>query len=261
MFVLILAILGLSVGSFLNVCIFRIPKEESVVFPASHCQSCQKPLQWFDNIPVISFIMLRGKCRYCSTKISWQYTFVEMLSALLFIMFYLVFGFSVKGYVYLALSLVFIVVTFIDIRHQIIPDVFTLPGIVLGVLVSGVFPTLHHNVFWWEGLQSSALGLLIGGGVLYIAGMIAEFILKKEAMGGGDVKFLAMIGAFCGWQAVLWTVFSSSLIASLFGMYLRLKKGQELIPYGPYLAAGAFIYFFYGERIIRWYLGYVKYHP
>ncbi len=252
---LLIFVFGAMIGSFLNVCIIRVPKEESIVFPASHCVSCKKPIAWFDNVPLVSFLVLRGRCRHCKTTFSWQYFWVELLTACLFVVFYHVFDFTPKGVIYLALSLALLVESFIDMKYRIIPDGITLPGIVLGLVLSGVFPVLHGKTQWYEGLLAAFIGLLVGGGFLFLAGTIAEWALKKEAMGGGDVKLLAMIGTVIGWPGVLWTIFASSFIGSFVGVYQRLKQGDELIPYGPFLALGAFLYLFFGPAIILWYMG------
>jgi leader peptidase (prepilin peptidase) / N-methyltransferase len=171
----------------------------------------------------------------------------------LFVLFYHFFGPTVKGGVYLLLALALLVQGVIDLRHQIIPDEITLPGIVLGLVLSGFFPGLHEQTLWWKGLGMSFFGVLIGGGFLYAAGTLAEKIMKKEAMGGGDVKLLAMIGAFLGWKAILWTIFISSLLGSVAGVYLRLKRGEVYIPYGPYLGLAAFLFMFFGQSFIGWY--------
>ena len=245
---------GAIVGSFLNVCIFRLPKEESVVFPGSHCQLCNKPIAAWDNIPILSFFILKGCCRYCKTKISPQYPLVEFLSAIFFVLFYFYFGLTVKGVLYLLLTLALLTQTFIDFRHRIIPDAITLPGMVIGLIASAVFPSLHGKSLWWSGLLSSVIGLLVGGGFFYITGMLTEMILKKEAIGGGDIKLIAMIGALLGLAGVAWTIFFSSILGSVAGIYARIKHGDEHIPYGPYIAVGAFFYLFFGERIISWYI-------
>ncbi len=253
MFSLIAFLFGSMVGSFLNVCIFRLPKEESIVFPASHCTSCSKTIVWFDNIPVLSFVVLGAKCRNCHAKISWQYPLIEIVSAVLFVIFYRTFGLTPKGFLYLYLSLVLLVQSLIDMRYRIIPDLLTLPTIVIGLIVSAFFPEIHGQSSHFTGFLQSLLGVFVGGGFLYAAGTIGEWILKKEAMGGGDVKLLAAIGAVIGWRGVLWTIFVSSLIGTVGGLYLRFTKGEELIPFGPYLALGAFLYLFYGSSVIEWY--------
>jgi leader peptidase (prepilin peptidase) / N-methyltransferase len=252
---LIAFVAGAMIGSFLNVCIFRLPLGESIVFPASHCQACRTPIQWYDNIPILSYFILRAKCRYCRAKFSPQYLFVEILTAVLFVVFYRNFGLTAVGVIYLVLSLALLVESFIDFRHQIIPDSITLPGIVLGLILSGIFPELHGEQQIWPSLLKSLIGILVGGGSLYLVGTVAEWILKKEAMGGGDVKLLAMIGAFMGWQGVFWTVFAGSMLGAIIGIYLRWRKGQELIPFGPYLAVAAVTYLFFGHKVVVWYFG------
>lgn len=246
-------VFGAMVGSFLNVCIFRLPKNESIVFPASHCLLCKTPIAWHDNIPLVSFFLLKGRCRHCREKISAQYVVVEFLTACVFVLFYRVFGVSVQGMIYLGLTLSLLVETFIDLEHRIIPDEITLPGMLIGLGLSAFIPALHHQTSHWAGLLQSLFGLLIGGGFLYATGTLAEIILKKEAMGGGDVKLLAMIGAFLGWQGVLWTIFVSSVFGSIVGVYLRLRHGEEKIPFGPYLGLAAVLYLFFGQEMIASY--------
>ena len=253
-----LFLLGAVVGSFLNVCVFRIPKNESIIFPVSHCQRCLYPVNWRDNIPIVSFALLKGRCRHCNAPISSQYLWVEILCGALFILFYAVFGASVHGGVYLMLSLALLTESLIDWKHQIIPDGITLPGIVIGLAVSGLFPELHGESVWFRGFLSGGLGVLFGGGVLYAVGTISERIMKKETMGGGDVKLLAMIGAVLGWQGVLGALFISSFFGSVVGIILRWRRGQEKIPFGPYLAIGTFLYLFFGQQMIDAYVGIFK---
>ncbi|MCG3176237.1 MAG: Type 4 prepilin-like proteins leader peptide-processing enzyme [Candidatus Omnitrophica bacterium] len=252
--VILAALLGACVGSFLNVCIVRLPEDRSIVFPASHCVACKKPIRWHDNIPVLSYVLLRGRCRDCRAGISWVYPAVELAGAALFALFYTTFGLTPAGVVYLSMALALLVETVIDMRYQIIPDEITLPGMVIGLIVSTVWPSLHGSEVWWGGALASLAGLLAGGGFLYLAGTLAEKILKKEAMGGGDVKLLAMIGAVIGWQGVLWTVLASSFTGAIAGLTLRWTTGEERIPFGPYLALGAVLYIFFGQSSIRWYI-------
>ncbi len=250
---------GAIVGSFLNVCIFRLPKEESVVFPGSHCTRCDHAIAWHDNIPIVSFFALKGKCRHCGSGISRQYLVVEILTAGLFVFFYQFFGLSVKGAVYLLLTLALIVESAIDFRHRIIPDSITLPGIAVGLALSTAFPSLQAETIFWKGLLRALLGMIVGGGFLYLTGTLAEFILKKEAMGGGDVKLLAMIGACLGVKAVLWTIFVSSLVGAVIGLFQRLRGGEERIPYGPYLGLAAVLYMFFGGPVIAWYMNSLRF--
>jgi leader peptidase (prepilin peptidase)/N-methyltransferase len=247
-------VFGAMVGSFLNVCIYRLPKDESVVWPGSHCQACKKPIAWHDNVPVLSYFLLGGKCRACKTKFSFQYAVIEFVTGLIFVGFMAAFGFSIKTGVFLAFTLALLVVSAIDWEHRIIPDEISLPGIILGLALSSVFPEMHGAHFWFYGLRESAFGAIAGGGFLYVLGTAAEKILKKEAMGGGDVKLLAMIGTFIGWPGVLWTIFVSSLVGSIVGLVALVKSGDRYIPYGPFLALAAVLYVFFGDPVIAWYL-------
>lgn len=248
---------GAIVGSFLNVCIFRLPEGQSVVFPGSRCRFCKKAIRWADNIPLVSYAVLKGRCRHCRAAISPQYFWIEFFTAALFVFFYFYFGPTPRGFITLLFSLALLVETAIDFRHQIIPDAITLPGIVLGLLASALIPGLHGQTSALWGFVWALVGMLVGGGILYLAGTLAEWILKKEAMGGGDVKLLAMIGAILGWPGVLWTIFVSSFLGSIVGLYIRFTKGQDRIPYGPYLAAAAFSYLFIGKQAIAAYLKFI----
>lgn len=251
-------VMGAIFGSFLNVCIYRMPKNESIVFPGSRCMKCQKPIAAYDNIPILSYLILRGKCRHCGAHFSAQYMVVEILTGLIFMLFYSVFGFTPIGFIYLAFALALIVQAFIDFEHRIIPDEITLYGIAAGLIASSLHPALHHEEIWWRGFLQSLIGVLIGGGFLYLSAILAEWFFKQEAMGGGDIKLLAMIGAFLGWKGVLWTIFVSSLFGSIIGMYQKIRYGQQTIPYGPYLGLAAFLYLFIGTGVYGWYLGLFK---
>jgi len=248
---------GTIVGSFLNVCIFRVPEGESVVFPGSHCRACRKAIAWYDNVPVLSWLVLGGRCRHCRARISAQYWVVELLTGGLFAACYRVFGLTPEGFIYLGLALALVVESFIDLRHQIIPDGITLPGIAVGLAVSALWPPLHGRENWTGALAASFIGVLAGGGLLWIIGSLGEKIFKREAMGGGDVKLLAMIGAFLGWEGVLWTVFAASVLGTVFGLYQRLRRGAEEIPFGPYLGLAAFVYPFFGRSVVEWYFGHL----
>ncbi len=237
-------ILGLLFGSFFNVCIYRIPQGESIVFPGSHCPRCNHALTPWDNIPVISFLLLRGKCRFCQAPISWRYPLVELLTAGLFLLVVHSFSLTWSTLVYLILTSAFIVISFIDFDHQIIPDKISLPGILIGFAASFVLP-LH----WYDSL----LGILFGGGIIMAVGYLGEWVFKKEAMGGGDVKLMAMIGAFLGWKSALLTIFFASLIGAIIGIVMKRITGKEYLPFGPFLSIGAFLTFLWGERFLLWY--------
>lgn len=239
-------ILGAAVGSFLNVCIFRMPAETSIIKPGSRCPHCLRPIRFYDNIPLISFILLRGKCRHCGAKISWRYPLVELLTAVLTVMLFLKFGFTLNFFVFFVFASVLIVITFIDLDHQIIPDILTLPGIPLFFLAA-VFLV---RVPWREAL----LGLLIGGGVLLAIALVYELISKREGMGGGDIKLLAMIGGFLGWKSLLFILLFSSLFGAVVGLTLIIVKKQDMkyaVPFGPFLAAAVVAYIFWGEGFTR----------
>jgi len=250
MLIVFAVILGALIGSFLNVCILRLPKEESIVKPGSHCPHCKTPIKFYDNIPLLSYLLLGGKCRHCHAPISIQYPLVEGATALISLLLFLKYGPSLSYLVYFAFLAALVVITVIDLHHQIIPDVISIPGIGVGLLSSLVIPEI---TFW-----NSLIGMLVGGGSLFIVATVYEWLFKREGMGGGDVKLLAMIGAFLGWKAVILTILFSSFIGSIVGIIVISIKGKDFkyaIPFGPFLAGGAAISLFFGDIVIRWYLG------
>ncbi len=238
-------IFGASVGSFLNVVILRLPEEgASIVFPGSRCPKCLHDLKWYDNVPVISFILLKKQCRYCGVPISWQYPLVELTMALLSLALLFKFGFTYGLPIYFVFTAALLVVIVIDFYHKIIPDVISLPGIVIGFACSFINP-----VITW---QQSGIGLLVGGGSLYAVAAGYYLFTKREGMGGGDIKLLAMIGAFLGWQSLPFVVFGSSILGAVVGigaMVKQKKGGKTMIPYGPFLSTAALLYMFYRELI------------
>lgn len=242
-------IFGVCIGSFLNVCIFRLPAGKSIVHPPSSCPGCNAAIRFYDNIPVLSWFILRGQCRNCHTPIAFRYVMVELLGGFMAVCVYLRFGPSVQGIIYFSFIAALLVITFIDIDYHIIPDVISLPGILLGFAASFFIPTLN----WMDSL----IGIMAGGGSLYAVAWGYERISGKEGMGGGDIKLLAMIGAFIGWQGVLLTIFMGSAIGTLVGLIdMRVKKKdmKMRIPFGPFLALGAIIHLFLGNELIAWYL-------
>jgi len=242
-------ILGAVVGSFLNVCICRLPRDESIVSPPSHCPNCSCGIRWYDNIPLISYLLLRGKCRGCGTRISPQYPLVELLNGLLTLALFLRFGPTFFFLVLFLFCSALVVITFIDLEHQIIPDEISLPGILLGFLFSFFLP--GHT---W---LNSLIGILLGGGSLLLIASGYHWLTGKEGMGGGDIKLLAMMGAFLGWKAIPFIIFASSLVGSVIGislMFIKKKDSKLAIPFGPYLAFAAILYIFYGRPLIHWYL-------
>lgn len=243
-------VLGSVIGSFLNVCIYRIPAGISIVHPSSRCPSCESRIRWWQNIPIFSWLALRGRCANCKSRISYRYPAVEVLTGLLFLQAYSRFGLESPFFVYAFFSAVLVVITFIDLDHQIIPDVISLPGIVIGFVCSYFVPWLS----WTESL----FGVLLGGGTLYLVAVVYEFAKKVEGMGGGDVKLLAMIGAFLGWKSILPVIFLSSCMGTLVGLPLMMLKkngGKLAIPFGPFLSATALIYLYWGGDLLRWYAG------
>jgi len=249
MFEIASIVFGAIIGSFLNVCICRLPNDESIVSPGSHCPQCKNPIRGYDNIPLVSYIFLGGKCRYCRRPISMQYPLVEGVTALASFFLFVKFGPSLQYLFLFAFLCSLIVITVIDLYHQIIPDVISLPGIAVGLLGALVLPQ--------RSFLQAFLGMLLGGGSLFVVATIYQWVLKREGMGGGDVKLLAMIGAFLGWKAVILTIVLSSFIGSVAGILLMVAKGKDFkyaIPFGPFLSLAAAIALFYGEPMIRWYV-------
>ena len=243
-------IFGAIVGSFLNVCIVRLPKEESIVTPGSHCPQCNNPIKFYDNIPLISYLVLGGKCRYCNKPISIQYPLIEGITALSSFLLFVKFGATLSYLFYFSFVSALIVITVIDLYHQIIPDVISIPGIGVGLLGSLM---IRYITF-----PNSLIGMLVGGGSLFLVATLYQWLFKREGMGGGDVKLLAMIGGFLGWKSVILTILLSSFIGSIVGIAIMLLKGKDFkyaIPFGPFLSLGAVISLFYGEALISWYFG------
>lgn len=245
---IIVALFGLIIGSFLNVCVVRIPYEESVLRPPSHCVHCAAPISWYDNIPVLSYIALMGKCRTCSERISPRYMLVEILTAFIAVA---IFRLGLPPRVFAlsaAYSACLIVITFIDIDHKIIPDVITIPSI---MIAPGMAHVVGHIT-----MTESLLGALAGGGILWIIARGYELIRKQEGMGLGDVKMLAMIGAFQGWEAVPFSLIIGSMIGTVVGISAIIAKRGKFdmeIPFGPFLAAGSLIYLFGGPELLAAY--------
>ena len=296
----------------------RWPQEKSVVFPSSHCPKCQKPIRWYDNIPLLSYFVLGGKCRDCGERFSIRYFFIELLTAGIFLGFYLYIGLSWLLLPYLTMVCGFVIATFVDLEHRIIPDEVSVGGMFAGFLMSILMPTLQQgatreealivgvtaaaivlvalaghflHLFFqkikvervevyfvliccglvilqmavlfipetWSWLYPSCLalaasiqGALIGGGLIYCMGLAGEMVFKKEAMGGGDVKLLAMVGAFLGWKLAVLTFFIAPFFGAVVGVIEKIRTKDSAIAYGPYLVLGALISLFWGQRIIHW---------
>jgi len=237
-----LTVAGAAIGSFLNVLICRIPQGKSIVYPPSHCPKCGHAIRFYDNIPIISYVILRGRCRDCHEKISLRYPLVELLTAMMSLLLFWKFGLNLKYFFSFVFSSVLIVITFIDFDHQIIPDIITLPGIPIFSLIAILF----MDVPWLE----AVLGIIIGGGCLYAVAVGYELITKREGMGGGDIKLLAMLGGFLGWKSIFFIVFVSSLLGALVGISMMIAKGQDMkyaVPFGPFLSIAAVAYIFFGR--------------
>ncbi|MCA9399337.1 MAG: prepilin peptidase [Candidatus Omnitrophica bacterium] len=326
-----LFVFGACVGSFLNVCIVRWPHEKSVVKPRSHCPKCQKPIAWSDNIPLFSYIFLGAKSRCCHQRIPFRYFFVELLTACAFVGFYLYYGLDIILIPYLFMLSCFIVATFVDFEHRLIPDEVSVGGMVCGLIFAALIPSMftvdqqavevgrlimriittlvlldclvsvirykknppknedgeeeEYIDFWllgiicaatifdWlvenklgviqqSGLKSivphvvsldiAVIGFMVGGGSIYAMGVLGDFLFKKESMGGGDVKLMAMVGAFMGWKLAILSFFIAPFFGAIYGIYEKIRTKDTVIAYGPFLVLGSLISLFWGELIIHW---------
>jgi leader peptidase (prepilin peptidase) / N-methyltransferase len=261
LFYLYIWFFGACLGSFLNVCIYRIPEELSVVSPGSRCPKCLMPIRWFDNIPVLSWIALGGRCRSCKTGISPRYMVVEIITGVLFLLVYREYGLTWLTPIYWLFIFGLILGTFVDFDHMILPDRVTLGGMAIGLPLCVVFPEMHGETEWWPSLKAGLIGLAVGWGILYSVMVLGTLAFKKDAMGFGDVKLMGAVGAFLGWDGALFTIMFSSLLGSVIGVSLILTKGKVLgsrIPYGPYLAMAAVVWLFPGKSWWDWYVSYVQ---
>jgi leader peptidase (prepilin peptidase)/N-methyltransferase len=241
---------GLCVGSFLNVVIYRLPLGQSLVSPPSRCRNCGYSLRWFDNIPVLSWVLLRGRCRKCGVSVSWQYPLVELITSLLFVLVVWLTPMGPLVASRLILVCILIALFGIDLEHQILPNSITLPGIVIGVLFSLIVA---------PGIKDALIGVVIGGGILYAIAGAYYLWRREEGMGMGDVKMLAMIGAFLGWKAVLVTLVLASFSGALIGLgMMAVQRGgmKYALPFGTFLALGSLAAMFIGEPILTWYAGF-----
>lgn len=258
----VIFVFGLIVGSFLNVCIYRLPRELSIIRPGSACPSCNTPIKPWQNIPLLSYLFLRGRCAHCGEPISIRYPFVELMNGLFYLLVLRHFGFGWHLLFLFAFTSAMLVITFIDLDFQIIPDAVTLPGIVVGLIGAAFFLPDPFSVFHLGphtsvlrlpavGFVNSLVGLFLGGGLFYLIA-----VLSRGGMGGGDIKMMAMVGAFMGWKSVFLTTFLGSLTGSLIGIFLMVAKGKgrkTKIPFGPFLALGALTTLFLGGDILNWY--------
>jgi leader peptidase (prepilin peptidase) / N-methyltransferase len=261
--IILALILGSIVGSFLNVCIIRLPKGESVVWPRSHCPKCRKKIAGYDNIPVLSYLLLKGRCRNCKQPISLRYLVVEILTALVFAVLTLRYGLSYDLFFYIVLACALIISTFTDIRERIIPDEVSIGGMLLGFVLSAIrgVNTAPFS-FTIKPLINSLIGAVVGGGIVFLTGYIFDLvyfkILKRppiqgetESMGGGDVKLMALVGAFLGWHRALIAFFVAPFFGLIFGLVNIIKKKDHTMPYGPFLSLGAMLALFYSDKISR----------
>jgi leader peptidase (prepilin peptidase)/N-methyltransferase len=259
-------IFGSIVGSFLNVCIYRMPLGKSVVWPGSHCPNCEKKIPWYDNIPFISYLFLKGRCRFCKKTISPRYLIVELLTAMMFVLFFNYYRLSYDFFFYLVLVCCLIIATFVDIKHRIIPDEVSIGGIIVGFILNSIRGlNIKPFAFNPEFTLDSLLGIIIGGGIIYLVGFLFDLIyfkiLKKppiqgetSSMGGGDVKLLAMIGAFLGWQKAIITFFLAPFFGLIIGIINLILKKDHTIPYGPFLSLASLLSIFYADKIISLFL-------
>jgi leader peptidase (prepilin peptidase) / N-methyltransferase len=244
-------IFGAIIGSFLNVCIYRIPLGKSIAMPASHCPFCGKAVRWFDNIPILSYVILLGKCRDCARGIPLRYPAVEILSALSGVALLLFFPLGAVFFLYWFFVLALITVAFIDLETQEIPDIISLPGIPIGVVSVTALNAIGGGTRA-HALGDSLLGVVAGGGVMFLMGYFGEKIFKREALGGGDVKLMAMVGAFLGWRLAILTFFLAPFFGIGVGMFMKLKFDSEVIPYGPHLAIASIVSLLWGNQIISY---------
>jgi leader peptidase (prepilin peptidase)/N-methyltransferase len=236
--------IGACIGSFLNVCIYRIPLGKSIIAPASRCAACGIELPWKYNIPILAWFLLRGRCACKLTRLSFRYPLVEALTAVLFLWLWNSYP-PLLASVYILMACGLVIATFVDIDLFIIPDRISLGGIVVGLILSTLIPELHGQATWRAGLVHSAVGMVTGGGILIGIAILGALIFRKEAMGMGDIKLLAAMGAFLGWQAVLFIIAASSIVGALYGILQMLRKQTRWgmpIPFGPFLALAALAY-------------------
>jgi leader peptidase (prepilin peptidase)/N-methyltransferase len=267
-------VFGLIIGSFLNVVIARVPDRENIVFPGSHCPSCGAPIKPYDNIPVLSYLLLRGRCRSCNKGISPVYPLVELLVACLYLLFFLMDGFTLRLLADLIFASFIVPLTFIDLRHQLLPDPLTLPGLAVAALLRLMAPDAFmlnrtRSIFglwqtpdWAVSLVGSALGAAVGAGILWVVMEVYLRIRHHEGMGPGDVKMMLMVGAFLGWERAMITIFLASLGGSVIGLAMMSVKKASLktaLPFGVFLGPASLVTLAVGEKFLRWYITLLRY--
>jgi len=246
---IVAGLFGLLIGSFLNVCIVRLPADLSVVRPGSRCPKCGTPIRWWDNIPVFSWLVLGGKCRSCKTRISLLYPVVELIVGLLFFGAVLQYGLTIEAVRAAIFGTLLLGIALTDGRTYLIPDEFTLGGLGLALVIA--------LASGFQALLGALVGALVGFLVLWVVGAAGKWILKEEAMGGGDIKMMAMVGAFLGWQGVLLTIFLGALTGTVIFLPLKLMRKSRLVPFGVFLSLGAAVTFLIGPAILDWYKRYL----
>ena len=242
-------LVGLILGSFLNVCILRLPARQSIVHPPSRCPKCGEGVRWYDNVPVLSWLILRGRCRHCGNPISIQYPLVELATAVIWAGMAILFAAPLEILAAALFLTLLLGIAMTDAREYIIPDEFSLGGLALGLLVS-----LRAGL---PGLRDAAIGAAVGFGLLWLVAAVGKRLFRKEAMGGGDIKMMAMVGAFLGWQGVFLTIFLGSVVGTLVFGPMALAGRKKEVPFGIFLALGAFVTFFWGQALLDWYRGYL----
>lgn len=244
----IIFILGLLIGSFMNVCIYRVPKGESIAFPPSHCSLCKHQLSVLDLFPVLSYIFLKGRCRYCQEKISIRYPLVETCIAIVFILVYHKYGISVEGIAYAVFLCLLFIASLIDYDHMIIPN-----SINLTIAISGI---LFALLGWTVNIKQAAFGFIVGGGIFFLLALLSMLLFRKEGMGGGDIKLVAASGIYLGAQNVMisfiLTCYISGIILLIMLLFKKVKKGQY-IPFGPFIATGMMIVVLYLDKVVELY--------
>jgi len=249
LFALYSILIGLALGSFINVCIYRLPLGKSILRPPSSCPHCDRKIRFYDNIPLISYLILLGRCRYCGHPISRRYPAVEALTGLISLALFTRYGLNYQYAAMLLFTGALVTVSFIDLEHQIIPDRISLPGIAAGLTNAVIMGHIS--------LVDSLIGIFAGGGILFLIGKAYQLITGREGMGGGDVKLLAMIGAWLGWKSLAFVALFASLTGAVLGsafLFLSGKGYRVRIPFGPFLCLGALFYLFFGRQFVNWYL-------
>ncbi len=246
----LVGVMGCCIGSFMNVVIHRLPRKQSLALPASHCPHCGKPIAFYDNIPLLSYLLLLGKCRHCRASISLRYPMVEAMAGFLAVALFQRYGFEPQFFIEFVFVILLLAIAFIDLDTYLIPDVLSLSGLALGVLAS----FLSIRLSWVDSL----VGVLIGGGSLYLLAIGYQYLRRQDGIGGGDIKLLGMIGAFLGAPGVVLTVVVASMVGTVVGLIAMRRSGEgmkTMLPFGPFLSLGAVAYTFWGEGFLRWYMG------